>query len=72
MYFFLTIAVWVIITTILILALIKRSKWKLNNPDWAEIAANKHVEKKRRDRNRRKKIGIGRDPERRKTFRSKV
>lgn len=63
--------VWVVFTTILTTLLIMRSKWKLNNPDWAEIAAKEHVEEKRRNRDRRKKFEVGHQPERRKTSRSK-
>lgn len=72
MYFTTIITVWVIFTTVLTAILVLRSKWKLNNPDWAEIAADKHVEEKRISRNRRKKFQVGRQPERRKTFRSKL
>jgi hypothetical protein len=72
MYFSITVAVWVIITTILTVTLIRRSKWKLYNPDWAEIAANKHVEEKRLKRDRRKKFDMEIHPDRRKTYRSKV
>ena len=64
--------VWVIFTTILTATLVLRSKWKLNNPDWAEIAADKHIEKERRKRDRRKKFEVNYHPEKRKKFRSKV
>jgi hypothetical protein len=72
MYFSITVMVWVIFTTILTIILIKQSKWKLNNPDWAEIAANEYVEEKRSKRDRRKRFEVDRQPERRKTLRTKV
>lgn len=72
MYFTTIIIVWIIFTTILTVVLVRRSRWKLNNPDWAEIAANRYVEKKRYKRDRRKKFEVGRQPERRKKFRSEI
>lgn len=55
---------WLLFTTLLTTALIRRSKWKLDNPDYLEIAAKKYVAKKRANRDRRK-VDSGNDPERR-------
>ncbi len=64
--------VWAIFTTILTVTLVLRSRWKLNNPGWAEIAADRHVEEKRFERDRRKKFDAWFRPERRKKYRSKL
>ncbi|HDY86535.1 MAG TPA: hypothetical protein ENH82_00285 [bacterium] len=68
---YLPITIWVIFTALLTTALILRSKWKLNNPDYAEIAAKKYIEKKRASRDRRK-YDNGRQPDRRKRFRTQI
>ena len=46
--------IWLLVVILMSTLLIRRSKWKLNNPDYSERAAEKYITKKRANRDRRK------------------
>ena len=56
--------IWLLVVILMSTLLIRRSKWKLNNPDYLEKTAEKYVAEKRANRDRRE-VDFGNSPERR-------
>ena len=62
------VILWIIVVAVMATLLVRRSKWKLNNPEYQEWKADKYVDEKRASRDRRE-VDSGNSPERRKGYR---